>query len=219
MKPLGINFALRSTAFTAIELMMGLAITGLVLAALSSVLIAVGQGWRATDNTQAGAISETLAMARIANALRESRELGMPTTASNGGVSLMSWADDTDNNGGKKISEMASIDFDPDSGNLRLLRMNTTRYDWWSFLFGDLLGGSLASNIRGFVGNVYRGSPEVIERTLAGNVKSVRFEYNPVAADTRALRIDYTVEFTRNLTGRPPQSSIQTASITLRGSN
>src|SRR5690606_37665752 len=120
--------------FTAVELMMGLAITGLVMAALAAVMFSVAQGWRAAELTQVGAVSESVAMGRIARTLREARAVGPPRTFADGSIGMMYWAEDVGDDRQKKISEMATLEFDPSKRVVRLLRMQTTRYDLLSGL-------------------------------------------------------------------------------------
>ncbi len=203
--------------FTAVELMMGLAITGLVMSALAAVMFSVAQGWRAAELTQVGAVSESVAMGRIARTLREARAVGPPRTFADGSIGMMYWAEDVGDDRQKKISEMATLEFDPSKRVVRLLRMQTTRYDLLSGLV-DLLNGDLIGTIKGLIGALFGGKPEIEERVLADNVKAAHFVLVPPASDDQLPRVEYTIEFERTLPGRAGHKRTAThyGSATLR---
>jgi hypothetical protein len=197
-------------AFTAIELIMGLAITAMVMTAMGGVMAAVAQGWRATEITQNGTVGETAAGARISRTLREALAVGTPATSPDGSSGLMFWEEDVDSNGAEKISEMAALEFNAGTNQVRVLSIQTTRYDIWSGLFGDLLDGALIVQVKSLLGLLSGGQPEVTSRVLADNVKSAKFVRIAKGASSDFDRVEYTLVFERAVPGSTTRKAIST---------
>jgi type II secretory pathway pseudopilin PulG len=207
----------RASAFTAVELIMGLLITSLVTTALAGVMAAVAQGWRATEITQTGAVADNAAVARISRTLREALEVGDPATFADGSTGIMYWADDTDGDGAPKISEMATLEFNQPTKQVRRLRVNTTRYDIWSGLY-DLFDGGMITSIKALIGLLFGGQPEVLTTVLADNVQSAKFTVIPAASSDELPRVEYMLVIERPVPGKTgqTQTSALYGSATLR---
>src|SRR5580704_10727781 len=121
--------------FTLVELMLGLAITALVMAALAAFVGAVGQGWEGSDGTQDAALEARQAYVRVQNQLSSALYVGQVmagsldgSAATPGGVFY--WAQDTNGDAGPQTGEMALIQHDPTTQTL------------WLYEFSPAGGGS-----------------------------------------------------------------------------
>src|SRR3954469_25756060 len=65
-----------ATAFTFVELMLGLVVTTLVVAALSAMMTAVGRGWTASDAVKSNSNFTTQSLTRLKQALRAAKQIG-----------------------------------------------------------------------------------------------------------------------------------------------
>jgi len=103
---------------TMIELLIGLVITGLVMAALASITFAVAQGWTASDGTQNLQIQSQQVYTRVRYNLASALYIGLVNAGSlNGSATtpgcVVYWANDSVNADGKpEIGEMALIQHD-----------------------------------------------------------------------------------------------------------
>lgn len=208
-------FARCPWGFTAIELMLGLAITGLVMAALAGVMAAVGQGWQATQMTRFGTVGENASVNRVAQVLREARTIGAKKTSSNGSVSLALRQIVPEGGGSPKLSEMAVLEFDAPTKQVRLVSVNTTRYDLLAGL-GDLLSLDVIGLVKGLLSSIFGGRPEAQSRVLAEKVQSMDIQVIPASAN-QLPRVDFTIEFARS-SSQDDASSLQAyhGSATLR---
>ena len=129
-------------AFTFVELMIGMVITSLVMAALSAVCLATANGWRQGEFTRSGWLSGSGASSQVQRALRDAQYVGYIVSGNVSATpapraSVFYWrADDfdgddadtdPDNDGKLQIAEMALIEFDPDTRSL--LRYETIACD------------------------------------------------------------------------------------------
>ena len=72
---------MRVGGFTAMELLMALSISAIVMLALSAIMTSVAQGWSYTANAQGYVMAETAGMLRIERLLREVPEPEVPKFA------------------------------------------------------------------------------------------------------------------------------------------
>jgi len=106
--------------FTIIELMMGISITAMVMAALGAVCMATANGWRQGEFTRSAWISGSGAASQVQRALRDAKYIGyiVPgdlTATPAVPASVFYWrADDFDGDadGVLQIGEMGLIEFD-----------------------------------------------------------------------------------------------------------
>jgi prepilin-type N-terminal cleavage/methylation domain-containing protein len=110
--------------FTAIEMMVGMMITSITLAALASFTLSVSAAWKATEaqseagvvaNIAAKRIGEVIRTARGAGAIREgSLDNNTPTAA------VVIWAADTNNDNTIQNTELAMLAHNPDKKQLNI---------------------------------------------------------------------------------------------------
>jgi hypothetical protein len=140
-----LHLRFRRLGFTFIELMMGIMLTALVMAALSSVCIGVAAGWKQGELGRSTWVTGTGVVTQLQRTLRDARYLGyvVPGNASASPAvtaSVFYWRGDdfntaydanpppmeTDTNdytdGVPQVGEMGLIEFDPTAGTL-------TRYE------------------------------------------------------------------------------------------
>jgi type II secretory pathway pseudopilin PulG len=109
--------------FTLVELMLGLLVTSLVMAALSLLLAAVGQGWKQSEATQEGATMTSQVHLRIQKCLKSAALIGVirPGSIDNmapQSAAMLIWKNDANRDWKIQFSEMALIEYDKDAGEL-----------------------------------------------------------------------------------------------------
>jgi Tfp pilus assembly protein PilW len=117
------NSARRSQlrGFTFVELVLGMAVTAMVMVALSAACLAVGEAWRESDYARSAATKGSATTSALRLALRDARYVGYVVTgdlaaSSATTASVLYWrADDFDGAANDKVElgEMALIEFDP----------------------------------------------------------------------------------------------------------
>jgi hypothetical protein len=103
----------RRAAFTLMELIMGMIITGLVMAAIAALLSAVAMGWEQSGKSQTSSIHRVQTHARIQRILKGIKQLGAIRSGSINGNSapaaVMIWKSDDNGDGKAQISELALL--------------------------------------------------------------------------------------------------------------
>jgi Tfp pilus assembly protein PilW len=107
----------RAKAFTFVELMLGIVVTSIVLAALGGFTTSVGQYWRTSDSAQSAFLAADMGVDRLNMLVRSAQMIG--SAVANGSLdnsapaaSCMLWTDD--NVDGKiQYSEITLLQFDP----------------------------------------------------------------------------------------------------------
>jgi hypothetical protein len=116
----------RCAGFTLVELVMGMALTVLVMSALSAACLAVATGWRDAEFTRSSWVSGHGASSQIQRILRDVRYLGYVTpgdlTASPGvTASIAYWRGDDFGgvaDGKIQVGEVGLLEFDPATSTL-----------------------------------------------------------------------------------------------------
>jgi hypothetical protein len=112
-------------AFTAMELMLGMLVTSLIMTAIAGLMTAVGHGWKQTTSTEASSNVITQSHTRMQKMLRASRQIGRTREGSLDGSSaygaaVMLWAGDTNQDSLIQVSEVALIQHDTDAESIKL---------------------------------------------------------------------------------------------------
>jgi prepilin-type N-terminal cleavage/methylation domain-containing protein len=92
--------------FTFIELMMGIVVTAIVLAALSVFVFGVADGWTNAESAQSIFLSGNMAIDRIDRALREATSVACPAP-----TDCLFWHDDN-GDGVMQLSEISLLEYD-----------------------------------------------------------------------------------------------------------
>ncbi len=103
----------RTQAFTIVELLMALAITGLIGAAVASMLTAVSYGTDSSRDIRTLVVKNKTISARITAAIRESTQL---LDADDNYIIL--WTDDINDSGAPDLLELRRIDLDTGTNEL-----------------------------------------------------------------------------------------------------
>jgi len=103
----------RTRAFTLMELIMGMIVTGLVMSAIAALLSAVAMGWEQNGKSQASSVYRVQTHARIQRILKGVKQLGAVRTGSvNGsgpGAGVMVWKSDDNGDNKVQFSELALL--------------------------------------------------------------------------------------------------------------
>jgi hypothetical protein len=105
---------LARSAFTLMELIMGMIITALVMSAVAGLLAAVSQGWEQSGKAQSSSIHRVQAHARIQRILKGVKQLGAVRMGSISGTAnppagVMIWKSDNNEDGKVQFSELALL--------------------------------------------------------------------------------------------------------------
>ena len=106
--------------FTLVELMIGLVVTALVMAALAGLTTAVAQGWKQGDTTQATTNVTTQAHLRVKRYLRAARLLGACETGALDNTAcaqaaILFWKGDANSDNQIQFSELALLEYHPEA--------------------------------------------------------------------------------------------------------
>ena len=107
------------------ELMLGMIVTSLIMAAIAGLMTAVSRGWTATSSIEASSNAVCQSHLRLQKLLRASRQIGCTRTGSLDGTALipaavMLWTGDTNLDGEVQISEVALVQHDTSADTLKL---------------------------------------------------------------------------------------------------
>ena len=112
---------LSGRAFTLMELVMGMIITGLVMVAVSALLSAVAHGWTQTTATQSSSNHKVQVHARVQSILKGAKQLGAVRPGSLSGYAIpaavMMWAGDYNGDDRVQFSELALLMHDGGTGS------------------------------------------------------------------------------------------------------
>src|SRR5687768_1051839 len=101
------------SAFTLMELVIGMMVTGLVMAAVAALLSAVAQGWEQSGHTQAMSTFRVQAHARVQKILKSAKQIGAVRAGSIAGnyqpAGLMLWAGDANGDNKVQFSELGLL--------------------------------------------------------------------------------------------------------------
>jgi hypothetical protein len=105
--------ALARAAFTLMELIMGMIVTGLVMAAIAALLSAVAMGWEQSGQSQTTSIHRVQTHARIQRILKGAKQLGAIRAGSVNGnttpAGVMIWKSDANGDGKVQFSELGLL--------------------------------------------------------------------------------------------------------------
>jgi Tfp pilus assembly protein FimT len=107
--------------FTVMELMMGIAITAMVMGATAALMGAVGQGWQQSESTDQSASTATQAHLRLQRIIKSAKQLGyyragsFASPSSANGAAVLMWKADTNLDGKAQYSELAVLEYHHDA--------------------------------------------------------------------------------------------------------
>ena len=109
-----------AAAFTLMELVLGMLVTGLVMIAVGALMSAVAQGWEQSGETQATSTYRVQAHARIQKILKSAKQLGAVRAGSIDGnyqpAGVMIWAEDANGDNAVQFSELGLLVHEGDVG-------------------------------------------------------------------------------------------------------
>ena len=192
-------------AFTLAELVLGLLLTSFIGAALAAFMLAMGQSWASGASVQSlGQISNATAL-RVQRSFGAAKYVGSFRTGSLGSAVVPQarvfywksddWTGATDS--AVQLGEMALLDFDRTSGQLRLYQATTTA----SMSPAQL---SAASGAMTFSEMSVSTAPDVfkalnfVKSTVVGrSLTGVKFDVRAGASTTELPSLDFTLQFDR----------------------
>ncbi len=192
------------SGFTLVELLLGLALTGLVMAAMASLTLAVSTRWNSVfpaGGASAGTLfrPDQLGNARLLNRLRDARVLGLIRAGSlsnpNQRAAAMLWRADDNANGSIELDEMGLIEFDAVNQKLCFYRAH-----WPVALSASARAQKNVTYSYAFLTSTT--APEDFKRlnyvgpeTLLTSVASARFNWLAAAAGGKPA-LEYRIAFT-----------------------
>jgi len=204
---------------TLVELIMGLAITTMVVGALAGFSVAVSSAWKQQETGTALQMGSSQAMARIQQIVREAKFVGYvsqgsldpsnapPLTAS---AALIFWKSD-DGDGLIQLGELALLEHD--SGEIKLYEAPATNVLAGAQLLLailpipsiDLLGINSITDLKSWA--IFQDA-----KTIAAHVTGAEFAVAPGNASERPT-FKFTLKFDRD-----GESTLRTATASLRSS-
>ncbi|HTW94822.1 MAG TPA: prepilin-type N-terminal cleavage/methylation domain-containing protein [Tepidisphaeraceae bacterium] len=124
--------------FTLTELMMGMLVTSLVLAALAAFVDAVAVGWEASDGTQDAALEAHQAYQRLDHYLSSALYVAQPMVGSTS-TAIFFWANDNWNSGGVNAGDEC-----PEFGEMNLIEYDSSTNTIW--LYQPISGSAMSAN-------------------------------------------------------------------------
>jgi prepilin-type N-terminal cleavage/methylation domain-containing protein len=214
----------RRSAFTLIELLIGMVITSIVLLALSGVTLSVAQGWSASDGTQALQIQSAQIYARLRHYLSSAKYITQVTPGSlNGsaaGGCVCFWAYDGGSypaDGLPQAGEMAMIQHDPTTQTLWLYQpiayssMNTSQQGAANTTMTWATISALSWPVT-WAGYVTQPPKYVVATAIGHNVKGALFAVSGMSSTTQRPVVEITLVLNRS----PQPASTQYETIVLR---
>ena len=117
----------RAAAFTAVEMMMGLVITSLVMGAVAAFTLAMTQAWKQNDPSKTVELAGAQATARLQDMFREAKYSGLVRAGSLAGTttptaSIFLWTADTNGDNLIQFSEITLIEHNSSTKKLMIYK-------------------------------------------------------------------------------------------------
>jgi Tfp pilus assembly protein PilW len=110
--------------FTAIELILGMLITTLIMGAMAAFCMAMSTAWKSAEKTQAVTLLGNQVVMRVQNEIRNAKLIGACTAGSSDGsatgAALLLWKQDTNGDGYIQGNEVEMIEHDTTNHTLKL---------------------------------------------------------------------------------------------------
>jgi type II secretory pathway component PulJ len=115
----------RTRGFTAMELMLGMIITSLVMVAITGLTTAVGRGWTHCNSAQATSNAMVQSHVRLLRILKAARQIGTTrqgslTSTAGSPAAVMLWKGDANRDDKTQFSELAMIEYSSSDKTLLL---------------------------------------------------------------------------------------------------
>ena len=192
---------------TFIELLMALAITAMVTAAISAMWTAISSGERARRDNRAFAVRTYAAKSRISGYIAPCRSL-----LSTDGCKLVLWRDDSRVSGTVHASEIRWLIFDNATGNLDVYYVKFP--STWTEVAKALRDHEYAVNTNwDSVLNSYTLDNLIGRLTLVDGVASVAVTLDAATA-LSSREVTYTLGFTTEISGQPVPQTLTAAILT-----
>ncbi len=211
---------MRRNGFTLVELIIGMVITAMVMAAMAAVSTAVSSGWQQADSADTAFVTGAQVQTRLAEYFRPAAAFGAVQKGTLGSsvspATLFFWRSDQTSgasptgDGLIEFNEIGLLRYDPTSEELRYYY--ATDWNSWSAstqATANLLANTAYINNTGNVANFMAACPNY--RVLMRNVKGMQI--NTVTDDKPLL------EFVIDLEDAKGQSSVHYGTVTLRASS
>lgn len=195
-------------AFTLIELIIGIAIMTIILAAMAVFSYGVGQGWTQSESAQSVFLAGNLAGHRIERVIRAAKMID--SNATHGSLddpaappaACMFWRNDDNGDGKIQFSEMALLAYDPASQTVLEYTAQPGSKDW-------------TAEPPSFVSpTTFMNTPGVTATPLAHNVTGCQFFPIAPGGNTQRPSLEYVLRV-----GDGQAQTVQYGTATLRSPN
>jgi type II secretory pathway pseudopilin PulG len=182
--------ARQDRAFTFVELLVGLQITSILLAAIATMAFAMSTAARHADETMHSQASLRYAALRVGELIRTCR-----LVCAAPGRELVFWMSDDNGNGQIDINEVVYLEYDEPGQALRLLQFNVPGNPTVLAALGqpetDPILTALAESATKTALETYAGVGQIRRVTLLAGCSNVAFAADPLPPRTRQLAISY----------------------------
>ena len=190
--------------FTLVELVIGLCILAMVATALSGLAFGVCDGWNVNRDAENAYLASRQAARQVQHLLRPARQVGLAApdgrkikndhteiAAAQLGAMCMFWATDDTNAGTAELSELALLEHDLLSGDLKLYRLPSTSAKALTPCRGkDFDDSDDAIGFKTMAG--------IHVQTIATNISEMRFRSYTAPGATAPSLIEFTVKMQRD---------------------
>lgn len=181
--------------FTVVEMLIGMVITSLVLAALAGISLSVTQSWAESDGTQTLGLQSQQVYARVRHYLSSAKYIGLVNAGSLTGTasppaSIFFWASDNwlgISDGAPEIGEMMEIVHDPTTDTL--------------WLYQPIPAASMNAAQLAAAGTVLTNA-EINSQTWATNFESLSY-VTQTALGTSVTGCTFDAQYLTSTTQRP----------------
>jgi Tfp pilus assembly protein FimT len=184
------------SGFTFAELMMGIVVTSLVTLALAAFSYATAQSWRRSENGQSLYMAANQTAARMTQIMTAARQVGLVRAGSIDGTAtgaaVMLWKADTNSDGKISFSEVAMIQHDPSTHEIKYYEANppTAADDY--LMSTSFISGSTAPES-------FRALTYVTGKKLSRNVLGAVFTVASSGSHTQRPIFEFGLKFTRDV--------------------
>jgi len=186
----------RTAAFTAVEMMMGLVITSLVMSAVAAFMLSLTQAWKQNDPSQSLEMPAGQVSARMQAMFREAKYVGMVRGGSVAGTAspaaaIMLWAADTNGDNLIQFSEIVLVEHNTTTKRLMIYQASlpSPSNDWQaSKTFFDALTPD-AFKVLQYVGS----------RKMSNNVQGAKFYVQGATSTSQRPVMEFTVRFSKTV--------------------
>lgn len=197
------SMAAARRGFTAMELMLGMLVTALVMGAVTAVMTAVSKGWSQSTSTESASNTTVQSHVRMLRTLKQARQIGTTRTGSvngntNPGAAVMLWKGDANLDSRIQFSELAMLEHD--TSNDKLIQYEVEFPSSWTAAQKTAADTPALADDDIYASNVietFKALTNVVGSDLAKNVTGVEFRRNDSYGTVRPT-LEYLLRFDRN---------------------